>query len=145
MINERISYVIPIAMDNDKLGIPVLIYELDKDSRKVNLSFGLYFIGLRAGKKYSVGVEVFNENETPIPIDTKDFSNHFFFTVAEANDGETVVSASLRASFPKVKIMNPSIFEVRTSLVNPDTKDIIDIKSAFFDVKELGVIRDEFR
>ncbi|MEA7581117.1 hypothetical protein ONJ87_27340, partial [Salmonella enterica subsp. enterica serovar Anatum] len=43
--------------------IPVLIYEMAKDSYEVDLSFGIFFIGLRAAKKYSVGIEVFNDNE----------------------------------------------------------------------------------
>ncbi|EBB8731227.1 hypothetical protein CMS39_01235 [Salmonella enterica] len=146
MIKERISYVIPIAIDGSKSGTPpVLIYEMAKDSHEVDLSFGIFFIGLRAAKKYSVGIEVFNDNETPIPIDTKKFSNHMFFTVAEAGDGETVVSASMKTTFPKVEIINPGIFEVRASLVNPDTKEIIDVKSSFFDIKRAGVVRNEFQ
>ncbi|EEB2528228.1 hypothetical protein XO04_23045, partial [Salmonella enterica subsp. enterica serovar Kentucky] len=55
MIKERISYVIPIAIDGSKSGTPVLIYEMAKDSYEVDLSFGIFFIGLRAAKKYSVG------------------------------------------------------------------------------------------
>ncbi|ECG8629205.1 hypothetical protein AAD16_005374 [Salmonella enterica subsp. diarizonae] len=145
MIKERISYVIPIAIDGSKSGNPVLIYEMAKDSHEVDLSFGIFFIGLRAAKKYSVGIEVFNDNETPIPIDTKKFSNPMFFTVAEAGDGETVVSASMKTTFPKVEIINPGIFEVRASLVNPDTKEIIDVKSSFFDIKRAGVVRNEFQ
>lgn len=145
MIKERISYVIPIAIDGSKSGTPVLIYEMAKDSHEVDLSFGIFFIGLRAAKKYSVGIEVFNDNETPIPIDTKKFSNPMFFTVAEAGDGETVVSASMKTTFPKVEIINPGIFEVRASLVNPDTKEIIDVKSSFFDIKRAGVVRNEFQ
>lgn len=145
MISERISYVIPIARDDSNSGTPVLIYEIEKDSHEVDLSFGVFFIGLKADKKYSVGIEVFNGNETPIPIDTKKFSNHMFFTVAEASDGETVVSASMKTTFPNVEIINPGIFEVRASLVNPETKEILDVKSSFFDVKRVGVIRNEFR
>ncbi|EAA8955398.1 hypothetical protein CBJ10_15015 [Salmonella enterica] len=145
MIKERISYVIPIAIDGSKSGTPVLIYEMAKDSYEVDLSFGIFFIGLRAAKKYSVGIEVFNDNETPIPIDTKKLSNHMFFTVAEAGDGETVVSASMKTTFPKVEIINPGIFEVRASLVNPDTKEVIDVKSSFFDIKRTGVVRNEFQ
>ncbi|EAA4902416.1 hypothetical protein DPR96_19840 [Salmonella enterica subsp. enterica] len=68
-----------------------------------------------------------------------------FFTVAEAGDGETVVSASIKITFPKVEIINPGIFEVRASLVNPDTKEIIDVKSSFFDIKRAGVVRNEFQ
>ncbi|ATI65811.1 hypothetical protein CPU03_00315 [Edwardsiella tarda] len=143
MIKERISYVIPI--DGINSGTPVLIYEMAKDSCETDLSFGVFFIGLKAAKKYSVGIEVFNENETPIPIDTKKFSNHMFFTVTAADDGETVVSASTKVTFPNVEIINPGIFEVRASLVNPDTKEVLDVKSSFFDVRRIGVIRNEFR
>lgn len=145
MIKERISYVIPISADDSKSGTPVLIYEMGEESHKVDLSFGVFFIGLKAAKKYSVGIEVFNDIETPIPINTKHFSNHTFFTVAEANDGETIVSASMKKFFPNVKVINPGIFEVRASLVNPDTKEILDVKSSFFDVKRIGVIRNDFR
>lgn len=145
MIKERISYVIPISADDSKSGTPVLIYEMGEGSHEVDLSFGVFFIGLKAAKKYSVGIEVFNDNETPIPIDTKQFVNHTFFTVAEANDGESIVSASLKITFPKVGISKPGIFEVRASLADPETKEVIDVKSSFFDVKRLGVIRNEFR
>ncbi|EBU2671623.1 hypothetical protein GKU49_14570 [Salmonella enterica] len=145
MIKERISYVIPIAMDDSKSGTPVLIYEMTEGSHEVDLSFGVFFIGLRAAKKYSVGIEVFNDHETPIPIDTKQYSNHKFFTVAEANDGETIVSTSMRINFPRVKIIKPGIFEVRASLVNPEEGEVIDVKSSFFDVKRIGLVRDEFR
>lgn len=145
MIKERISYIIPIAMDEGNPVTPVLIYEMDKDSHEVDLSFGAFFIGLKATKKYSIGIEVFNAQEIPIPIDTKLYSNHKFFTVAEANDGETIVSTSMRINFPRVKIIKPWIFEVRASLVNPDKGEVIDVKSSFFDVKITGSVRDEFR
>lgn len=42
MIKERISYVIPIAIDGSKSGAPVLIYEMAKDSYEVDLSFGIF-------------------------------------------------------------------------------------------------------
>ncbi|EAA8368911.1 hypothetical protein BHM08_05820 [Salmonella enterica] len=145
MIKELISYVIPVAQDGRKSVIPILVYEIDNDSHEVDLSFGVFFIGLKAEKKYSVGIEVFNDHETPIPIDTKQYSNHQFFTVAEANDGETIVSTSMRINFPRVKIIKPGIFEVRASLVNPEKREVIDVKSSFFDVKRTGLVRDEFR
>ncbi len=145
MIKERISYVVPIANDDNKFGTPVLIYEMAKDSHEVDLSFGVFFIGLHASKRYSVGIDVFNDYETPIPIDSKEFANHLFFSVEEASDGETIVSASAKIVFSNVKIFNSGIFEVRASLVNPETKEIIDVKSSFFDVKRDGVIRNEFR
>lgn len=145
MIKERISFVIPLAMDNNKSGTPVLIYEMPHGSHVVDLAFGVFFIGLRAGKDYSVGFDVFNENETPIPIDSKEYNNHTFFNVAEANDGEVVVSASMKNIFRNVSINTPGIFEVRASLVDPKTKDIIDVKSSYFDVKSVGAIRNEFR
>lgn len=50
MIKERISYIIPIAMDEGNPVTPVLIYEMDKDSHEVDLSFGAFFIGLKATK-----------------------------------------------------------------------------------------------
>lgn len=43
MIKERISYIIPIAMDEGNPVTPVLIYEMDKDSHEVDLSFGAFF------------------------------------------------------------------------------------------------------
>ncbi|EHC95963.1 hypothetical protein LTSEUGA_0514 [Salmonella enterica subsp. enterica serovar Uganda str. R8-3404] len=55
------------------------------------------------------------------------------------------MSASIKITFPKVEIINPGIFEVRASLVNPDTKEIIDVKSSFFDIKRAGVVRNEFQ
>lgn len=145
MIKERISFVIPLAMDNNNAGTPVLIYEMDPGYNFVNLVFGVFFIGLRAGKDYSVGFDVFNEYETPIPIDSKEYANHTFFNVAEANDGEIIVSASMKNTFRNVPISSPGIFEVRASLVNPKTKEIIDVKSSYFDVKSVGAIRNEFR
>ncbi|WP_435952702.1 hypothetical protein [Dryocola sp. BD626] len=145
MIKERISYVIPIAMDDNKSGTPVLIYEMKKDSQHIDLSFGVYFIGLKSGKKYSFGIEVFNENESPIPIDTKEHHNHLFFSVDESFDGETIVSASMKQIFHKVRIKSSGIFEVRASLVNPESKELLDIKSAYFDIKPEGIVRNEFR
>nr|DAL51261.1 MAG TPA_asm: hypothetical protein [Caudoviricetes sp.] len=145
MIKERISFVIPLAMDNNKSGTPVLIYEMPQGSHVVDLAFGVFFIGLRAGKDYSLGFDVFNENETPIPIDSKKYNNHIFFNVAEANDGEVIVSASMKNIFRNISINTPGIFEVRASLVDPKSKDIIDVKSSYFDVKSVGAIRNEFR
>lgn len=145
MINEKISYVIPIALDNSKSGTPVLIYEMRKEDNTIDLSFGVFFIGLIADKKYSLGIDVFNEIESPIPIDSELHSNHTFFTVNKSIDGERIVSASTKTTFHSVKINNPGIFEVRASLVNPENGEVLDIKSAYFDVKQTGSIRYEFR
>ncbi|ELO78587.1 hypothetical protein SEEERB17_010032 [Salmonella enterica subsp. enterica serovar Enteritidis str. SARB17] len=51
----------------------------------------------------------------------------------------------MKTTFPKVEIINPGIFEVRASLVNPETKEIIDVKSSFFDIKRAGVVRNEYQ
>ena len=145
MIKERISYVIPIALDDNKSGTPVLIYEMKQGADYVDLSFGVFFIGLRSGKRYSVGIEVFNENESPIPINTKEHSNHLFFAVDESFDGETIVSASMKKIFHKVHVNRSGIFEVRASLVNPESREILDVKSSYFDIKPAGIARNEFR
>lgn len=48
-IQERISYVIPIAVVEDTSGIPILVYEFDEWSGEADIAFGVFFIGLHAG------------------------------------------------------------------------------------------------
>ncbi|EMS8793883.1 hypothetical protein ACTLKO_000922 [Enterobacter ludwigii] len=146
-IQERISYVIPIAVVEDTSGIPILVYEFDEWSGEADIAFGVFFIGLHAGKDYIVAVKVLSEdhNETLIAIDSDEFMNKRSFRVSASPDGETVVSASLKVNFDNVKVENPGIYEVQAVLIDASTKNILSVASSFFDIKPTGMIRNEFR
>ncbi len=144
---ERVSYIIPIAVSDDDYGIPVLVYEVDDWKGIVELSFGIFFIGLLTNKNYVVGVKVATEDESEIliPLDSDEFANKKSFRVSPAADGEINVSASIKVNFDGVKVKSPGIFEAQAVLTDPETKKILSINSCFFDIKPLGMVRNEFR
>lgn len=146
-IKERISYVIPIAITEDSFGIPVLVYEVDNWEGKADFSFGVFFIGLRAKKKYILAVKVSSEDGSyiPIPMETEEFDNKKFFQVSEARDGEKIVSASVKVNFSNVKINSPGIYNVNAVLIDGDTREILNTSQSYFDIKPVEMIRDEFR
>lgn len=144
-IKERISYVIPIAVTESTSGIPVLVYEVNDWNGEADLSFGIFFIGLRSGKEYVVGVKVSNDENVIIPLETLEFENKRYFRVSQAPDGERIVSASIKVNFSNVKVESPGIYKVEAALIDVETKEILNVKSSFFDIKPAGMVRDEFR
>lgn len=146
-IKERISYVIPIAFVDDTSGQPVLVYEFDNWEGEADIAFGIFFIGLRAGKEYIVGIKILNEDnsKTLIALDSEEFLNKRSFRVSASPDGESVVSASIKVNFNNVKVEEPGIFEVQAVLFDVSTKEILSIANSFFDIKPAGIVRDEFR
>lgn len=146
-IKERISYVIPIAFADDTSGTPVLLYEFENWSGKADIAFGVFFIGLRANKDYIVGIQVTKEDgsEELISLESNEFANKRHFRVSESYDGETIVSASLKVNFRRVTVSTPGIYEVQAVLLDPETSKILSTTSSFFDIKPVGMTRDEFR
>ncbi len=102
----------------------ILVYEFDEWSGEADIAFGVFFIGLHAGKDYIVAVKVLSEdhNETLIAIDSDEFMNKRSFRVSASPDGETVVSASLKVNFDNVKVENPGIYEVQAVLIDASNK-----------------------
>lgn len=146
-IKERISYVIPIAVAEDTSGTPVLLYEFENWSGKADIAFGVFFIGLRANKNYIIGIRVTNEDrsEVLISLESNEFANKRQFRVSESYDGERIVSASIKVNFNSVNVTKPGIHEAQAVLIDPKTSEILSTASSFFDIKPVGMIRDEFR
>lgn len=147
MIKERISYVIPIAVSDDSSGLPVLVYEIDKWKELADLSFGVFFIGLRANKPYAVLLDIGTEDGTHslIPFDSKVFANRKTFRVSPAADGEMIVSASIKVIFDAVSVKTPGVYVAKALLIDLETNSALDEAKCYFDIKPVGIIRDEFR
>ena len=146
-IKERISYVIPVAFTHDPSGTPVLVYEFDEWNGEADISFGVFFIGLRAEKEYLVTIDVVSEDggETLVDVNSNIFNNKRLVRVSKAHDGESIVSASIKVNFNNVKVNKHGIFQVRASLTDIGLQKVISIANSFFDIKPAGIIRDEFR
>lgn len=144
-IPEKISYVIPIAVTDNHSGLPVLVYDVADWESEVDLAFGVFFIGLKADRNYSVGVQISNIDEVVIPPNSEEFNNSRVFNVGASPDGEKVVSASIKVNFHKVTIRKPGIHRVDAVLLDVETGLELDRKHSFFDVKPRGISRDEFR
>jgi|GEM_PF-2078234 hypothetical protein len=144
-VKERISYVIPISWSEDESGVPVLVYEFHDWQGEADISFGVFFIGLRANKTYITGIRVSNDENVLIPLDSDEFNNHRAFRVAEATDGENIVSASIKVNFNNVKVESAGIYEVEAILIDSETRQVLSSNSSYFDIKPSGMIRNEFR
>ncbi|KNC88275.1 hypothetical protein [Trabulsiella odontotermitis] len=144
-IKERISYVIPISYSDDESGLPVLVYEFDDWVGEADISFGIYFIGLRSNKTYITIITVSNNENILIATDSDEFNNRRAFKVGEALDGENIVSASLKVNFNNVKVEKPGIYEVEAALIDGETKKVLNVTRSYFDIKPSGMIRNEFR
>lgn len=144
-IPEKISFVIPIAVTDNHSGLPVLVYDVADWKNEVDLAFGVFFIGLKAGRNYSIGLQLSNFEEIVIPPNSDEFNNRKIFNVSESPDGEKIVSASIKVNFHNVNIRKPGIHRVDAVLLDVETGIELDRKHSFFDIKPRGLTRDEFR
>ncbi|EPT7054669.1 hypothetical protein P2G72_09030 [Cronobacter sakazakii] len=143
-VEEKISFVIPIAVTNDMKASPVLVYETESVS-KLDMAFGIYFIGLKANHPYYVAVEVTDHDDDVVTNKPESLPTVQRFTVSESRDGERIVSASLKVNFTEIDIKTLGIYQVEVVLFDGETSFPLDRKHAYFDVQTPGVIRDDFR
>lgn len=142
---EKISFVIPIDVTESQNGTPVLVYETINGSNKLDISFGIYLIGIYADKNYVAQIQVSCGDEKIIPFESKEYFNKRSFTVSESNDGEKIVSASLKVTFKDIDTSCIGICKVEARLYDGKNNSILDEKHSYFDIKPYGMVRNEFR